>query len=160
MALSWRSPVDYNSQIYQSIPHRPPFLWVDRILSLAPGKIETEKFISPELDIFKGHYPNYPIMPGVLLCEAVFQSGALLIAESLKNSAGSISDSGSMPVLTRIKGAKFKREVKPGDTIRIQVGIDETIGNVWFFKGKVTVGGKTALKVDFGCALVDAPDRE
>jgi 3-hydroxyacyl-[acyl-carrier-protein] dehydratase len=65
-----------------------------------------------------------------------------------------------MPVLTRIKGAKFKREVKPGDTIRIQVGIDETIGNVWFFKGKVTVGGKTALKVDFGCALVDAPDRE
>ena len=60
-------------------------------------------------------------------------------------------------IITRIKGARFKREVKPGDTIRILVKIDETMGNVWFFKGKVTVDGKTALKVDFGCTLVDSP---
>ena len=146
-----------NKEIYQSIPHRPPFLWVDKIISMAAASIETEKFISPDLDVFKGHYPDYPIMPGVLLCEAVFQSGALLMADHLKHREPSASQTGLMPVLTRIKGAKFKREVKPGDTIRIQVKIDETIGNVWFFKGKVMVGDKTALKVDFGCTLVDSP---
>jgi 3-hydroxyacyl-[acyl-carrier-protein] dehydratase len=151
--------VDYNPEIYQSIPHRPPFLWVDKIISLAPESIETEKFISPDLDVFKGHYPNYPIMPGVLLCEAVFQSGALLMADNLKRME-SPSQPGLMPVLTRIKGAKFKREVKPGDTIRIQVKVDESVGNVWFFKGKVTVDDKIVLKVDFGCALVDSPDQE
>jgi 3-hydroxyacyl-[acyl-carrier-protein] dehydratase len=152
--------VDYNPEIYQSIPHRPPFLWVDKIISLAPESIETEKFISPDLDVFKGHYPDYPIMPGVLLCEAVFQSGALLMADNLKRMESPPSQTGLMPVLTRIKSAKFKREVKPGDTIRIQVKVDESVGNVWFFKGKVTVDDKTALKVDFGCALVDSPQQE
>ena len=152
--------MDYNPQIYQSIPHRPPFLWVDKIISLAPESIETEKFISPDLDVFKGHYPDYPIMPGVLLCEAVFQSGALLMADNLKRMESSASQAGLMPVLTRIKGARFKREVKPGDTIRIQVKVDESVGHAWFFKGKVTVNDKTALKVDFGCALVDSPLQE
>ena len=99
-------------------------------------------------------------MPGVLLCEAVFQSGALLMADNLKRMEPSPSQTGLMPVLTRIKGAKFKREVKPGDTIRIQVKVDENVGNVWFFKGKVTVDDKTALKVDFGCALVDSPQQK
>jgi len=148
--------VDYSPEIYQSIPHRPPFLWVDKIISLAPESIETEKFISPELDVFKGHYPDYPIMPGVLLCEAVFQSGALLMADNLKR-IESPSQPGLMPILTRIKDAKFKRQVKPGETIRIHVKVDESVGNVWFFKGKVTVDGKTAMKVDFGCALVGSP---
>ena len=149
--------MDSNPEIYQSIPHRPPFLWVDKIISMAAESIETEKFISPDLDVFKGHYPDYPIMPGVLLCEAVFQSGALLMADNLRRMESSPSQTGLMPVLTRIKGAKFKREVKPGDTIRIQVKVDEIIGHAWFFKGKVTVDDKTALKVDFGCALVDSP---
>jgi 3-hydroxyacyl-[acyl-carrier-protein] dehydratase len=130
---------------------------VDKIISLAAEKIETEKYIPPDLEVFKGHYPEYPIMPGVLLCEAVFQSGALLMSGSLKRMEASPTQAGLIPVLTRIKGAKFKHEVKPGETIRIQVKVDETVGNVWFFKGKVTVGDKTALKVDFGCALVDSP---
>jgi len=99
-------------------------------------------------------------MPGVLLCEAVFQSGALLMADNLKRMESSASQAGLMPVLTRIKGARFKREVKPGDTIRIQVKVDESVGHAWFFKGKVTVNDKTALKVDFGCALVDSPLQE
>lgn len=133
---------------------------MDKIISLVPESIETEKFISPDLDVFKGHYPGYPIMPGVLLCEAVFQTGALLIANSQKHIEPSASQTNLMPVLTRIKGARFKREVKPGDTIRIQVKTDEKVGNAWFFKGKVRVGGKTALKVDFGCTLVDAPQKE
>jgi len=144
-----------NPEIYSAIPHRPPFLWVDSIISCDAESIVTEKFIAPELDFFKGHYPGHPIMPGVLLCEAVFQTGALFMAKMLQESGHSAMDSGKTPVLTRIKGAKFKREVKPGDTIRMHVTLDENIGNAWFFKGKVQVGGKTAVKVEFGCAITD-----
>ncbi len=63
------------------IPHRAPFLWVDKIISFADDTIVTEKMIPADLDIFSGHYPGNPIMPGVLLCEAIFQSGALLIGK-------------------------------------------------------------------------------
>jgi 3-hydroxyacyl-[acyl-carrier-protein] dehydratase len=128
---------------------------VDSIISFNAKAIVTEKFIAPDLDIFKGHYPGYPIMPGVLLCEAVFQSGALFMARMMQESGHSRENGEGKPVLTRIKGAKFKREVKPGDTIRMHVKLDEKIGNAWFFKGKVLVDNKTAVKVDFGCAITD-----
>ena len=94
-------------------------------------------------------------MPGVLLCEAVFQTGALFMARMMQESGYDRENGGGKPVLTRIKGAKFKREVKPGDTIRMHVTLDEKFGNAWFFRGKVLVGNKTAVKVDFGCAITD-----
>jgi len=147
--------VDYSSDVYEAIPHRPPFLWVDKVISYDSRTIITEKFISPDLDVFKGHYPGYPLMPGVLLCEAVFQTGALFMAKTLRDSEDTEKAGKKAPVLTRIKEAKFKREVKPGDTIRIHVTLVENIGNAWFFKGKVLVDGKTAVKVDFGCALTE-----
>ena len=115
----------------------------------------TEKYIAPDLEFFKGHYPGYPIMPGVLLCEAVFQSGALFMAKMMLDSGISPGPGGKTPVLTRINKAKFKREVKPGTTIRMHVTLAENIGNVWFFKGRVLVDHKTAVKVDFGCAITD-----
>ncbi|MEN8232572.1 MAG: 3-hydroxyacyl-ACP dehydratase FabZ [Thermodesulfobacteriota bacterium] len=147
--------MDYNPDIYEAIPHRPPFLWVDRVILYDSKTIVTEKFIAPDLDIFQGHYPDYPLMPGVLLCEAVFQTGALFMAEMLQDSGQTAEAGRKAPVLTRIKGAKFKREVKPGETIRMHVTLDENIGNVWFFKGKVLVEDKTAVKVDFACALTE-----
>jgi 3-hydroxyacyl-[acyl-carrier-protein] dehydratase len=146
--------VDYNPEIYAAIPHRPPFLWVDSIISQDSKSITAEKFISPDLDIFKGHYPDYPLVPGVLLCEAVFQTGAIFMSKLISGSDRSGAEESLTPVLTRIKGAKFKMEVKPGDTIKMHVTLDEQLANAWFFKGKVTVGNKTAVKVDFGCTLV------
>ena len=137
-------------EILALIPHRPPFLWVDRIVSRGPGRIETEKLIPADLDLFQGHYPEHPLMPGVLLCEAIFQSGALLIAAGQADGAGQ----GGMPVLTRITNAKFKREVHPGDTVAITVTVQEKVGPAWFMSGKLTVAGKTAVAVDFACALV------
>ena len=145
----------YSPEIYEAIPHRPPFLWIDKVISYDSRTIITEKFISPDLDLFQGHYPGYPIMPGVLLCEAVFQTGALLMSRMLQDSGQTEETGKKAPVLTRIKGAKFKREVKPGDTIRMHVTLDENIGNAWFFKGKVLIQDKTAVKVDFGCTLTD-----
>ncbi|MGX9725901.1 MAG: 3-hydroxyacyl-ACP dehydratase FabZ family protein [Candidatus Electronema sp. VV] len=131
------------------IPHRPPFLWLDRVLELTDSAIKAETTVSAELDIFKGHYPEYPIMPGVLLCEAVFQAGALLIAETLRGK----QELKGVPVLTRILGAKFKREVRPGDVIEIAASLKEQVGPAWFLKGSVQVHGKTAVQVEFACAL-------
>jgi len=137
-------------QILALIPHRPPFLWVDRIVSQEPGRIETEKLIPLDLELFKGHYPSQPLMPGVLLCEAIFQSGALLIAA--ERNVGEVKE--LLPVLTRIKNAKFKRVVRPGDTVTITVTVQEKVGPAWFMLGKLAVAGKSAVTVEFACALV------
>ncbi|MGB3224766.1 MAG: 3-hydroxyacyl-ACP dehydratase FabZ [Desulforhopalus sp.] len=140
-------------EISTLIPHRAPFLWVDTIISFEVDCIVTEKTIPADLEIFNGHYPGHPIMPGVLLCEALFQSGALLIG---KIAQAQKSDMQALPVLTRISNAKFKRTVSPGATIQMKVQLIETISSVSFFKGKMTVGGKTAVQVDFACAMSES----
>jgi 3-hydroxyacyl-[acyl-carrier-protein] dehydratase len=142
--------MDSLAEITSLIPHRAPFLWVDTIIFFADNTIITEKTIPTDLDIFTGHYPENPIMPGVLLCEAIFQSGALLMG---KMGMAENAELSAIPVLTRINNAKFKRSVHPGDTVRIQVKMSETISSVSFFKGKMTVEGKTAVQVDFACTM-------
>jgi len=141
--------------ITDRIPHRPPFLWLDRVLEISGEKITAEKKIPEDMELFQGHYPDYPLMPGVLLCEAVFQAGALLIGEVHKKEqdspAGTLQK--GMPVLTRILGARFKREVRPGDTVTVNVTLQEKVGPAWFMKGSVRVLGKVAVQVEFACAL-------
>ncbi len=134
------------------IPHRPPFLYVDEILELTDTNIVTSKRIDPAEPFFEGHYPGNPIMPGVLLCEAVFQSGAILIASICRNKGGGGAD--GTPVLTRISSAKFKKIVRPGDTITICTSIKEAISNAYYMKGNVTVDGKAAVTVEFACCVV------
>lgn len=141
--------------VISRIPHRPPFLWVDRIVDFKDGAIRTEKLVPSDLDILAGHYPGNPIMPGVLLCEAIFQTGALLMA-LMQESAGKPSSSG-VPVLTRIGGAKFKRSVFPGDTMEMAVELTDTLSSVCFFKGKLLVHGKLAVQIDFSCTILPAP---
>ena len=136
------------------IPHRPPFLWIDRIISYEDGTMVTEKAIPADLDIFKGHYPEHPILPGVILCEALFQTGALLIARMLQDAAETPH---GIPVLTRIGGARFKRPVGPGSIIQMQVSVKEKIAGSWFLKGILRVKEKIAVQVDFSCTLVSAP---
>lgn len=134
------------------IPHRPPFLWVDTMLEFDGSSLLTEKYIPEDLDVFQGHYPDHPILPGVLLCEAVFQTGALLIALMMKESDD--SGLGGVPVLTRVEGVRFKRTVNPGDTIRMKVSFKENLSGAWFLKGTLRVNGKVAVQVDFACTLV------
>lgn len=145
--------MEVSDEITSLIPHRTPFLWVDKIISYAGDTIITEKTIPADLDIFNGHYPGHPIMPGVLLCEAIFQSGALLIGKQCQSQD---SEDPVIPVLTRISSAKFKRSVHPGDTVQIEVRLVETMSGVSIFKGKMKIGGKTALQVEFACALVSS----
>ncbi|MEJ2057820.1 MAG: 3-hydroxyacyl-ACP dehydratase FabZ [Desulfofustis sp.] len=137
-----------DERITSMIPHRPPFLWVDRIISLSERVIETEKDIGEDLELFKGHYPGSPLMPGVLLCEAIFQSGALLLAQSLSK-----EENDKIPVLTRIKSTRFKRRVLPGETVSIQVKLIDSVSSVSILKGTARVGPELAVKTEFCCAL-------
>ncbi len=134
------------------IPHRPPFLWVDTLLEYDSTSLISEKKIPENLDVFQGHYPDHPILPGVLLCEALFQTGAMLIALLLKETKDTRP---GVPVLTRIEGARFKRPVGPGDTIRMEVRIKENLGGAWFLKGTLRVKGKVAVNVNFSCTLAE-----
>lgn len=138
------------------IPHRPPFLWVDTIISCENGAITTEKTIPEDLDIFKGHYPDHPILPGVILCEALFQTGALLIARMVQDAQEREPTKAGIPVLTRIIGARFKRPVSPGSTLQMQVKLKEKIAEAWFLKGVLRVKEKIAVQVDFSCAMTQA----
>lgn len=141
-----------NLKVTDLIPHRPPFLWVDSMLEFHSDSLVTEKFIPETLDLFQGHYPNHPILPGVILCEALFQTGALLIALLLKDTKDSVS---GVPVLTRIENVKFKRPVGPGDTIQMKVSLKETLGGAWFLKGTLRVKEKISVQVNFACTLAD-----
>jgi len=132
------------------IPHRPPFLWIDRIISYEEGSMVAEKTIPEDLDIFKGHYPEHPILPGVILCEALFQTGALLIARMLQDEQNIPL---GVPVLTRIGGARFKRPVGPGSIIQMQVNLKEKVAGSWFLKGILRVKEKIAVQIDFSCTM-------
>ena len=99
----------------ESIPHRPPFLFVDEIVEVSDRRIVTRKLADPKADFFRGHYPHNPVMPGVLLCECCFQTGALLVGHSL----GTERASAGIPVITRIKEAKFKRILAPFAILQI-----------------------------------------
>lgn len=144
--------MEQGKEIEALIPHRPPFLWVDRIISFSDDCIHTEKYFSPDLDCFRGHYPGNPIMPGVLLCEAIFQSGALLMS---KRNPSIEQGTSQVPILTRISSAKFKKPVLPGDTAQIRVTLNETISTACFFQGTLKVDNKVAVLVDFVCAMVN-----
>ncbi len=137
-------------KITDLIPHRPPFLWVDSMLEYESSTLITEKKIPADLDVFQGHYPNHPILPGVLLCEALFQTGALLIA-LLQKESDQAPD--GVPVITRVEGVKFKRPVYPGDTIRMKVSLKENLGGAWFLKGTLRVDDKVAVQTNFACTL-------
>ena len=138
-----------------AIPHREPFLFVDEIVEVNDKQIVTTKFIDPGADFFRGHYPSEPLMPGVLQCEACFQAGALLVAHLI---GGSETWDG-VPVVTRITDARFKRIVRPGDTLRCEVTLDDTLDNCFYLTGRATVEGKLASRVAFACMLADAKER-
>lgn len=140
-----------DTRILSLIPHRPPFLWVDTIISLSETVIETRKTFAEDLEVFKGHYPGNPLLPGVLLCEAIYQSGALLLAGSFEE-----QNDTRIPVLTRIGDTRFKRRVLPGETVDIEVTLIDSISSVSVLRGKARVDQELALKTEFYCALIEA----
>ena len=136
------------------MPQREPFLFVDRVVVVTDNRIQTERQIKVDEPFFAGHFPGRPIMPGVLICEAVFQSSSILMS----NRAGTTSDAGSIPLITRISNVKLKRVVLPGDLMEVEVKLKEVLGQATYMSGKVKVGEKTVLTVEFTAMLVtDTP---
>lgn len=136
-------------QLLAHIPQRPPFLLLDGIVDETKDKVTTFKQLTGEEDWFKGHFPGNPVMPGVLMCEAVFQTGAYLMARR-----GEATEAGKTAVVTRIQGAKFKNMAKPGDRLMITVDFVEMLANAAFMKGKVVVDDKTIMTIEFAAAIV------
>ena len=137
-------------EIQRLIPHRDPFLWLDEVVEISGDIIRARKFLDPSLDVFSGHYPNQPVFPGVLQCEAAMQAGAVLISHSITMSAGQI------PVATRLNNTKFRRIIHPGEMMDIEVELTERLSNAFFLTGKVSVAGKVATRLEFACAAVES----
>lgn len=140
-------------EIYRTIPHRPPFLFIDEIVEIHDDGAVCKRTIRADEPQFEGHYPNNPIMPGVLLCEACFQTGAIYLAKQIEKEGRSLKD--VTPVLSRISDARFKQMVMPGDEILIEVTMKETLSKFFFLKGKVLKEGKPALTIEFALAMLE-----
>jgi len=139
-------------EIYRAIPHREPFLLVDQIVERTDQRIVCTKVFSGEEDFFAGHYPGHPLVPGVLLCEAAMQAGAILLSSHLADAG-----EGRVPVATRMNDVRFKRMVRPGETITMEVELVERLASAFFLKAKSTVDGQVAVRFEFACTAAKTP---
>ncbi len=139
-------------EIQKLIPHRPPFLWLDEVVEIGETTIHARKYLDPGLPVFEGHYPGFPVLPGVLQCEACFQAAAVLIAKMHPVEPGQI------PVVTRQNNTRFRRMVCPGETLDIEVTLIEKLASAFFLSGKASVGGQTCLRLDFACTTTTRGD--
>ena len=131
--------------VLAAIPQRPPFLFVDKIIRKEGNSITTQRTLREDEYFFQGHFPGNPIMPGVLLCEACFQTGAILMGASKQPGLG---------VVTRIKDTKFKNFARPGDTLTIKVTLDDKVDNAYYMSGTINIDDKLILKIIFQAALL------
>lgn len=139
--------------VLEAIPHRPPFLFIDEIIEVSENELTAIRQLEATEAYFAGHYPGNPIMPGVLMCEAVFQAAAIYIVKRFEAIGTPII--GKVPVLVRIEEARFRRMVKPGEKMLITVSWKEAAGHFYFLKGVVKVEGKVVVTVDFVLGLLE-----
>jgi 3-hydroxyacyl-[acyl-carrier-protein] dehydratase len=136
------------NEVEKLIPHRPPFLFVDEIVAHDGESLTARRTWRAEEDFYQGHYPGAPITPGVLLCESVFQTGALLMARLMSETGVP----GGVPLLTKVTEVRFRVPVYPGDTTLMEVRRKETMGDFHFLTGTMKCGDKRVLHVEFSVA--------
>ncbi len=136
--------------ILEHLPHRYPFLLVDRVLECVPGeRIVALKNVTINEPFFPGHYPHHPVMPGVLIVEAMAQTAAILSFKTM----GGKPDSNEVYYFVGIDGARFKRPVTPGDQLRLEVSILATKRGMWKYAAKALVDGQVAAEAELMCTL-------
>ena len=137
-------------QILKQLPHRYPILLVDRVLEIEKGvRIKAIKNVSINEPFFMGHFPHRPVMPGVLMLEALAQAAALLSFDAL----GSSPDDNTVYYFAGIDGARFKRPVEPGDQLILDVSIDRMKAGIFKFKARALVGDEVAVEADLMCTM-------
>lgn len=136
--------------ILEHLPHRYPLLLVDRVLDVVPGEsITAIKNVSINEPFFPGHYPHHPVMPGVLIVEAMAQAAAILSFRTM----GGKPDENSVYYFVGIDGARFKRPVGPGDQLVLEVRITANKRGIWKFAGQAKVDGQIAAEAELMCTV-------
>ncbi len=137
-------------EILKKLPHRYPFLMVDRVLELEHGKrIKALKNVTANEPYFLGHFPQRPVMPGVMMLEALAQAAALLSFDAV----GAKPDDKSIYYFAGIDSARFKRPVEPGDQMILDVSLDRMKSNIFKFRARASVDGETAVEAGLICAV-------
>ncbi len=137
--------------IMQAIPHRHPFLLIDRVVEVKRNQSAVGvKNVSVNESFFAGHFPGHPVMPGVLIIESMAQTAAVLVVETLGPDAR-----GKVVYFMSIEGAKFRRPVMPGDQMRVHVTKERNRGNVWKFNGVARVDGVAVAEATFAAMIMD-----
>ena len=137
-------------QILAKLPHRYPILLVDRVLEIEKGvRIKALKNVTINEPYFVGHFPHRPVMPGVLMLEALAQAAALLSIETL----GIELDDKSVFYFAGIDGARFKRPVEPGDQLVLEVTLDRAKAGIFKFSGRASVGAETVAEAELMCTM-------
>ena len=145
-------PLDVK-RVMAALPHRYPMLLVDRVEEIVPDKsITAIKAVTINEDFFNGHFPGRPIMPGVLIVEALAQAAGVLAVESL-----GLANSGKLVYFMAIEGAKFRTPVEPGCLLRLEVEFVQKRASVCKFAGKALVDGKVAAEANFTAMIADPP---
>ena len=137
-------------QILKMLPHRYPFLLVDRVLQLDKGKsIVALKNVTINEPFFNGHFPHRPVMPGVLMLEALAQAAALLSFHTMEV----VPDDNTIYYFAGIDGARFKRPVEPGDALTLMAELDRMKAGIFKFKAKAMVGDELAVEAELMCTM-------
>ena len=139
------------TEILARIPHRYPFLLVDRAEEYKPHQsIVGIKCVTVNEPFFQGHFPGYPVMPGVLIVEAMAQTGAVLMSKSLD-----VDTEGKTIFFVSLDNCRFRTPVRPGDVIRMHVEVLRARGDLFKFQGRALVGDKVAAEAEFAAMLVE-----
>jgi 3-hydroxyacyl-[acyl-carrier-protein] dehydratase len=139
------------TEILARIPHRYPFLLVDRCEEYRPSQsIVGIKCVTVNEPFFQGHFPTYPVMPGVLIVEAMAQTGAVLMSKSLD-----VDVAGKTILFMSLDNCRFRQPVRPGDVIRMNVEVLRARGDVFKFRGVASVDGKTVAEAEFAALVVE-----
>ena len=155
--MSRKAPVNQDaseidiSEIRERIPHRYPFLLVDRCEAYEAGKsIVGVKCVTANEPFFQGHFPDYPVMPGVLIVEAMAQTGAILMSKTLDVDVG-----GKAIFFMSLDNCRFRSPVRPGAVLKLHVEVTRSRGDIFKFKGEAKVGDKVAAEGEFAAMVVE-----